>query len=68
MRPLAIVLWPLPVTVHRILGPSLLVPPSLRFAKGLLAEELRERGEGFIRFQSWSEMVDSLLNGSTGNR
>jgi 2-hydroxy-3-keto-5-methylthiopentenyl-1-phosphate phosphatase len=50
------------------LGPTLLVPPSHRFAKGLLAEELRERGEGFIRFQSWSEMVDSLLNGSTGDR
>jgi 2-hydroxy-3-keto-5-methylthiopentenyl-1-phosphate phosphatase len=50
------------------LGPALLVPPSLRFAKGLLAEELRERGEGFIRFQSWSEVVDNLLNGRTGNR
>ena len=46
------------------LGPALLVPPSMRFAKGILAEELKKRGEGFIRFQSWSEMVDRLLEGS----
>ena len=50
------------------LAPALLVPPSLRFAKGVLAEELKERGEGFKRFQSWSEMVNSLLNGYTGDR
>jgi 2-hydroxy-3-keto-5-methylthiopentenyl-1-phosphate phosphatase len=43
------------------LGPALLVPPSRRFAKGRLAEELAKKGESFQLFQSWSEMVDRLL-------
>jgi 2-hydroxy-3-keto-5-methylthiopentenyl-1-phosphate phosphatase len=43
------------------LGPALLVHPSMRFAKGRLAEELAQKGESFHRFQSWSEMVDKLL-------
>jgi 2-hydroxy-3-keto-5-methylthiopentenyl-1-phosphate phosphatase len=43
------------------LGPALLVHPSLRFAKGRLAEELTKKGESFKPFRSWSEMVDQLL-------
>ncbi len=43
------------------LGPSLLVHPSRRFAKGRLAEELTKRGERFQWFHSWSEVVDKLL-------
>jgi 2-hydroxy-3-keto-5-methylthiopentenyl-1-phosphate phosphatase len=43
------------------LGAALLVHPSIRFAKGRLAEELTKRGEVFTRFQSWSEMVEKLL-------
>jgi 2-hydroxy-3-keto-5-methylthiopentenyl-1-phosphate phosphatase len=50
------------------LGPALLVPPSLRFAKGILAEELKKRGEGYVRFQSWSEVVDRLLNSCPGGQ
>lgn len=44
------------------LGAALQVEPSRRFAKGRLAEELTERGEGFQQFQSWSEMVEKLLS------
>ena len=43
------------------LGSALLVPPSMRFAKGRLAEELAKKGENFQEFQSWSEMVNRLL-------
>jgi 2-hydroxy-3-keto-5-methylthiopentenyl-1-phosphate phosphatase len=43
------------------LGPALLVHPSMRFAKGRLAEELTKQGESFQPFRSWSEMVDQLL-------
>jgi 2,3-diketo-5-methylthio-1-phosphopentane phosphatase len=43
------------------LGAALLVPPSRRFAKRRLAEELTKMGEGFVPFDSWSEMVDRLL-------
>lgn len=43
------------------LGPALLVHPSLRFAKGRLAEELTNKGESFQPFRSWSEMIDKLL-------
>jgi 2-hydroxy-3-keto-5-methylthiopentenyl-1-phosphate phosphatase len=46
------------------LGPALLVPSSRRFAKGRLAEDLAKKKESFHRFQSWSEMVDILLNGA----
>lgn len=46
------------------LGPALLVNPSMRFAKGRLAEELTKRGESFQQFRSWSEMVDKLLDGA----
>jgi hypothetical protein len=40
------------------------VDPSMRFAKGRLAEELVKMGESFQEFQFWSRMVDQLLEGS----
>ncbi len=43
------------------LGPSLLVPPSMRFAKGQLARELTKKGESFNRFQSWNEIIEKLI-------
>jgi 2-hydroxy-3-keto-5-methylthiopentenyl-1-phosphate phosphatase len=42
------------------LKPALLVPPQLRFARGWLAEALRERGEKFNPFERWSEIADQL--------
>jgi 2-hydroxy-3-keto-5-methylthiopentenyl-1-phosphate phosphatase len=42
------------------LEPALLVPPQLRFARGWLAEDLSERGEGFHRFERWSQIADQL--------
>lgn len=40
---------------------ALLVPPSLRFATGALAEELERRGEAFRRFERWSDVSRGLL-------
>jgi 2,3-diketo-5-methylthio-1-phosphopentane phosphatase len=42
------------------LAPSLLVPASLRFARGVLAEELTELGQGFRPFDRWSEVSRAL--------
>jgi 2,3-diketo-5-methylthio-1-phosphopentane phosphatase len=42
------------------LEPALLVRPNLRFARGFLAEALRERGEAFRRFSRWSEIAREL--------
>jgi 2-hydroxy-3-keto-5-methylthiopentenyl-1-phosphate phosphatase len=42
------------------LEPALLVPPNLRFARGFLAEALRERGEAFRPFSRWSEIAREL--------
>jgi 2,3-diketo-5-methylthio-1-phosphopentane phosphatase len=42
------------------LPPAVLVPPELRFARGILAEQLRERGEAFQPFSRWSEIVRRL--------
>jgi len=42
------------------LQPSLLVRPNLRFARGFLAEALRERGEAFQPFLRWSEIAKKL--------
>src|SRR5215472_639077 len=42
------------------LPPALLVPPDLRFARGFLAEALRQRGETFRPFSSWSEIAREL--------
>jgi 2-hydroxy-3-keto-5-methylthiopentenyl-1-phosphate phosphatase len=39
---------------------ALLVRPSLRFARGFLAEALRERGEAFRPFSRWSEIARQL--------
>jgi 2-hydroxy-3-keto-5-methylthiopentenyl-1-phosphate phosphatase len=41
---------------------ALLVPPSLRFARAQLAEQLRERGEGFRPFGRWVEIAEELAN------
>src|SRR5215471_19180121 len=42
------------------LQPALLVQPNLRFARGFLAEALRERGEAFQPFSCWSEIARKL--------
>jgi 2-hydroxy-3-keto-5-methylthiopentenyl-1-phosphate phosphatase len=42
------------------LEPALLVPPELRFARGFLAQALRERGEAFRPFSRWSEIAREL--------
>jgi 2,3-diketo-5-methylthio-1-phosphopentane phosphatase len=42
------------------LQPALLVRPRLRFARGVLAEQLRERGEAFQPFSRWSEIAREL--------
>jgi 2,3-diketo-5-methylthio-1-phosphopentane phosphatase len=42
------------------LQPALLVRPGLRFARGILAEELRARGEAFQPFSRWSEIAREL--------
>jgi 2-hydroxy-3-keto-5-methylthiopentenyl-1-phosphate phosphatase len=46
---------------HPDLEAALLVPPELRFARGVLAEDLRRCGEGFRPFDRWSEIVDVLI-------
>jgi 2-hydroxy-3-keto-5-methylthiopentenyl-1-phosphate phosphatase len=42
------------------LQPALLVRPELRFARGFLADELRERGQAFRPFSRWSEIAREL--------
>lgn len=42
------------------LKPALLVRPELRFATGYLAGELERLGEGFRRFETWSEVARAL--------
>jgi 2-hydroxy-3-keto-5-methylthiopentenyl-1-phosphate phosphatase len=42
------------------LQPALLVQPQLRFARGFLAEALRERRETFRPFSRWSEIARKL--------
>ena len=42
------------------LQPALLVRPGLRFARRVLAEELRARGEAFQPFSRWSEIAREL--------
>jgi 2-hydroxy-3-keto-5-methylthiopentenyl-1-phosphate phosphatase len=44
------------------LGPSLLVPPERRFARGWLADELYRRSEAFHHFEDWAELARTLLN------
>ena len=48
---------------HPDLDSALLVPATLRFARGVLAEELTRLGEGFRPFERWSEVSRSLLQG-----
>lgn len=43
------------------LEPALLVSPTRRFARGWLADALRERGEAFHPFERWSQIVPHLL-------
>ena len=45
------------------LDPVLLVRPELRFATGHLAGELERLGEGFHRFERWSEVARTLAGG-----
>src|SRR5215813_4474219 len=42
------------------LPPALLVRPNFRFARGFLADALRERGETFQPFSCWSEIARKL--------
>ena len=42
------------------LKPAVLVRPEQRFARGWLAEALRERSERFHPFERWSEIADQL--------
>ena len=42
------------------LKPAVLVRPERRFARGWLAEALRERSERFYLFERWSEIADQL--------
>lgn len=42
------------------LEPALLVEPSLRFARGWLAQALDERGEAYQPFDRWSEIAEEL--------
>lgn len=44
-------------------APALLVPSERRFARRFLAEELERRGEGFVAYKKWSDVVDSLTGG-----
>lgn len=43
--------------------PALLVDPSLRFARGYLAGELAARGEAFLPYGRWFEIVEHLTGG-----
>ena len=43
------------------LQPALLVRPEFRFARGFLADALRQRGEPFRPFSRWSEIVRELV-------
>ena len=43
------------------LQPALLVRPELRFARGFLADALRQRGEVFRPFSRWSEIATALM-------
>jgi 2-hydroxy-3-keto-5-methylthiopentenyl-1-phosphate phosphatase len=45
------------------LEPALLVRPELRFATGHLAGELERLGEGFCRFERWTEVARTLVGG-----
>jgi 2-hydroxy-3-keto-5-methylthiopentenyl-1-phosphate phosphatase len=40
---------------------ALLVRPEWRFARGFLADALRQRGEAFRPFSRWSEIVSELV-------
>jgi 2-hydroxy-3-keto-5-methylthiopentenyl-1-phosphate phosphatase len=42
------------------LAPSLVVPGSLRFARGILAEELNKLGEEFRPYDRWADVAEAL--------
>jgi 2,3-diketo-5-methylthio-1-phosphopentane phosphatase len=42
--------------------PALLVAPSLRFARGFLAQALDDRGQPYQPYRIWSEVVEALLS------
>jgi 2-hydroxy-3-keto-5-methylthiopentenyl-1-phosphate phosphatase len=43
------------------LEPSLLAPPERRFARGWLADALRNQGQSFQPFECWSQIAPQLL-------
>ena len=43
------------------LAPSNLVAPGRRFARGWLAHHLKNNGEAFRPFETWSQIADALL-------
>ncbi len=43
------------------LAPALIVPSALRFARGVLAEELTRMGESFHPFNHWSDVAQALI-------
>jgi 2-hydroxy-3-keto-5-methylthiopentenyl-1-phosphate phosphatase len=43
------------------LEPAMLVRPELRFARGFLADALRQHGEAFRPFSRWSEIARELV-------
>ena len=43
------------------LDAAMLVPPDRRFARGDLADSLRERGEAFRPFERWSDIARALV-------
>ena len=49
------------------LEPALLVPPERRFARGWLANALRQQGQSFHPFTSWAEIADTLLGRNHAN-
>jgi 2,3-diketo-5-methylthio-1-phosphopentane phosphatase len=46
------------------LAPAMLVQPHLRFARGHLAEALREQGESYRSFARWRDVAEALLSES----
>jgi 2,3-diketo-5-methylthio-1-phosphopentane phosphatase len=42
-------------------APAMRVPPHLRFARGHLADALREQGESFRTFARWRDIAEALV-------
>jgi 2,3-diketo-5-methylthio-1-phosphopentane phosphatase len=48
-------------------APALLVGPELRFAKSYLAQELERRGEQFLPYAGWADVVEALARRPESN-